>query len=65
MLKSIQLAHSEKSKIKEIQSCIIVNSEKEVIKIEIKLKLSDSVLEVSFLSPVTMKENLKLQIKLK
>jgi len=65
LLKSINLVHNEINYIKEILNCEIINSENEVIKIESKLKVSSTTLEVFFLRPVTLKENLKLQFELK
>jgi uncharacterized protein (DUF608 family) len=64
LLKSINLAQKEKIFIKEIISCIVVNSANKVVDIESKLNVSDSTLEVSFLKPIIIKENLKLQIEL-
>ena len=64
LLKSINLAQLEKILIREIVSCVVVNSANEVIDIESKLNVNNTLLEVSFLRPITIKENLKLKIEL-
>ena len=65
LVKSIQFAHLENIKIKEIESCKIVNSEKGAKTVESILNVSNSTLDVSFLKPITIKENLILRINLK
>ncbi|GAG80954.1 unnamed protein product, partial [marine sediment metagenome] len=60
-----KLAQLENIRISEIISCQLVNSTGEVTDIESKLNVSDSILKVTFLRPITITEKLNLKIELK
>ena len=62
-LKSIKLALFDKIKMSKIQSCKIVNSE-ENTNVDAILNMNNSILEISLLKPITLKENQILQIQL-
>ena len=64
LVQSVKIAKLEKMNITEIKKCALLNSEKDVLNIKSKLNVSDLTLEISFLTPITITETLKLQIEL-
>lgn len=63
LLKKILLGFTDDADINKIQSCKVINSGEEIL-IDTVLNKKDSIFEISFQKPITLKESQLIQVKL-